>query len=177
MEGFQTSNVSVSNGNIKCPIGKSILTANLQKHFGTCKCWHRKSKVSPYIIWYVFGPLAGEVLPKSYSPKCTKFWVFWQKTDFKKTNFTIFQCPKNYGSVTRVTRSKVAPSMADPTRMKHSVKGLKRFFIKRVRRGLLPATNPWFSVTLERNTKESQSQVIHLDRHGATRFWSITQGT
>ena len=29
MEGFQTSNVSVSNGNTKCPIGKSIFAVNL----------------------------------------------------------------------------------------------------------------------------------------------------
>ena len=35
MERLQTSNVSVSNGNIKCSIGKSIYTANLPlKLFG-----------------------------------------------------------------------------------------------------------------------------------------------
>ena len=29
MERFLTSNVSISNGNIKCPIGKSIFAVNL----------------------------------------------------------------------------------------------------------------------------------------------------
>ena len=29
MERLYTSNVSISNGNIKCPIGKSIFTVNL----------------------------------------------------------------------------------------------------------------------------------------------------
>ena len=44
-----------------------------------CWCWHWKSKVSPYIIWYVFGPHAGEIWTKSYGPKYTKFWAFWPK--------------------------------------------------------------------------------------------------
>ena len=32
---------------------------------------------------------------------------------------------QNYGNPTRVTRLKVAPNMADPTSMKHSVSNLK----------------------------------------------------
>ena len=36
-------------------------------------CWHRKSKISPYTIWYVFGPHAGEIWTNSYDKKCTKF--------------------------------------------------------------------------------------------------------
>ena len=48
------------------------------------KCWHWKSRVSPYIIWSVPGPHAGEILCKPYCPKCTKFWAFWQKSSFLK---------------------------------------------------------------------------------------------
>ena len=36
-------------------------------------------KVSPYIIWKVFWPHAGEIWTKSYGPNYTKFWDFWQK--------------------------------------------------------------------------------------------------
>ena len=38
---------------------------------------------------------------------------------------TIFQCSKNFGSPTSVTRLKIAPNMADPTSMKHSVSSLE----------------------------------------------------
>ena len=39
-----------------------------------------------------------------------------------------FRCSKNFGNRTRVTRLKVAPNMADPTAMKHSVSNLKYHF-------------------------------------------------
>ena len=113
-----------------------------------CKCWRRIYKIS-YIIWYVFRPHASEIWTKSYGLNFTKFLAFWQKVRFKKIilynefmpfcktvlklkqlfndkrlNFqaTIFQCPKNYGSPTRVTRLKVAPYMADPTSIEQSIK-------------------------------------------------------
>ena len=38
---------------------------------------------------------------------------------------TIFQCSKNYGSPTRVTRLKIAPNMADPIKIKNSDSSLK----------------------------------------------------
>ena len=38
---------------------------------------------------------------------------------------TIFRCTQNYVSPTRVTRSKFAPNMADPTSIKHAVSNLK----------------------------------------------------
>ena len=38
--------------------------------------------------------------------------IFWCQTIDLKT--IIFQCSKNYGSPTPVTRSKVAPNMTDP---------------------------------------------------------------
>ena len=44
-----------------------------------CWCWHWKSEVSPHIVWWVFGPHAGEIWTKAYGPKYTKFWAFWQK--------------------------------------------------------------------------------------------------
>ena len=90
-------------------------------------------KVSPYIVWYVFGPRAGVIWTKSYGsygPK-SKFWAFWQKmfdhfwqsVDVILENVsvteaiawcwtTIFQCFKNNGSRTRGTRLKVATNMA-----------------------------------------------------------------
>ena len=77
---------------------------------------------------------AGEIWTKSYGPKFTKFRAFWQKTwVFKKSFLTKRQrhfsdvcvaetiVSKNYGSPTPVTWLKVAPNMADPTSMKHSV--------------------------------------------------------
>ena len=113
----------------------------------------QKYKISPYIIWYICGPHSGENETKSYGKKLTKFWAFWQKKnqvswkhfltkcwrhfakrfcswnscvmwyiDFQPT---IFQCSKNYGSPTRVTRSKVAPNMTDPTIMKSLLSSLK----------------------------------------------------
>ena len=53
-----------------------------------CKCWHWKSTVSAYIVWYVFGAHTGEIWTKSYGPIYTKFWFFfWRKPDFLKTIF------------------------------------------------------------------------------------------
>ena len=103
-----------------------------------CWCWHWKSKVSPYNIWQVFGPYAGEILTKSYGPNHTKFCAFWQEmaNNFwqsvdvilevvsvtetivwgKNINLKtiIFQCSKNCGTPTCVTRLKVKSNMADP---------------------------------------------------------------
>ena len=63
-----------------------------------CKCWHWKSRISHYVIWYVFvfGPHAGEIWIKSFGPKCTEFWVFWQKTRILKLFLT-----KRWRHVTR----------------------------------------------------------------------------
>ena len=44
-----------------------------------CKFWHWKSKVSPYIIWYVFGTLDDKIWTKLYCPKCITFWALWQQ--------------------------------------------------------------------------------------------------
>ena len=93
-------------------------------------CWHWKSKFSPYIIWWVFGPNAGEIWKKSYGLSYSKFWAFWQKlvnyfwqsvdANLKDVSVTepivwcltinlktiIFHYSKKYGSPTRVTRLK-----------------------------------------------------------------------
>ena len=48
---------------------------------------------------------------------------------------TIFQCSKNYGSLTWLTRLKIAPNMADSTSMKHplsSVDCFRRFYNLRI---------------------------------------------
>ena len=113
---------------------------------------HWKSKVSLYIIWYVFGLRAGEIWTKSYGQKYKKFCLFWQKTGFFKSYFwqridailedvsgdeavvecltinfktTIFHHSKYYGSPTRVTKLKVASNMADPISFKISDSTLK----------------------------------------------------
>ena len=52
-----------------------------------CKYCHQKSKVSPYIIWYVFELHADKIWGKSHGPKCTKYGAFWQETEFLKTIF------------------------------------------------------------------------------------------
>ena len=49
--------------------------------------------------------------------------IVWCQTINLKT--TIFQCSKNYGSSTCVTKLKVAPSMADPISIKISDSCLK----------------------------------------------------
>ena len=41
---------------------------------------------------------------------------------------TSCRCSKSYGSLTRATRLKVTPNMADPTSIKHSVSNLKQNF-------------------------------------------------
>ena len=51
-----------------------------------CKYWHRKSKVSPYIIWYIFALHADVIWSKSQ--KCTKCADFWQKNELLKTFLT-----------------------------------------------------------------------------------------
>ena len=49
-----------------------------------CKCWYWN--VFPYIIiWYAFEPHAGEIWTKSYGPKWTNIWAFWQKKKQVKT--------------------------------------------------------------------------------------------
>ena len=79
--------VNVNNGDIKCPIGKSIFAINFPCY--RCKCWHWTSKVSPYIIWYILVQRAGEIWTKWYGPKYTKtVWVFWQKHEFLKPFLT-----------------------------------------------------------------------------------------
>ena len=97
----------------------------------------QKSKASPYIIWWVFGPHAGEfeqnrmvqtiqnfvlfdkkwltIIDKVLAPFWKTFLWLKQLFDAKLLILTIiFQCSKNYGTPTRVTRLKVAPNMAEP---------------------------------------------------------------
>ena len=67
---------------------KMIFTVNLPLKFFMCyrcKCWHWNCKVSPYIIWYTFGPNAGEIWTNMYAPKCTKILSLFDKNpDFLK---------------------------------------------------------------------------------------------
>ena len=59
-----------------------------------CKYWQRKSKISSYIIWYLFGLHAGEIWSKSYGLKCTNCGACWQKTGFLKIVFD--KCWRNF---------------------------------------------------------------------------------
>ena len=47
--------------------------------FYHCWCWHCKSYVSAYIIWWVFGPHAGDIWTKSCGPNHTNFCAFYKK--------------------------------------------------------------------------------------------------
>ena len=47
---------------IKCLILKWFFATNFECKTLPCKRYHWKSKVSPYIIWHVFGPRADEIL-------------------------------------------------------------------------------------------------------------------
>ena len=92
----------------------------------------------------MFVPYASEISAKSYRPNSTKFWVFdqkkpvfynhfWQRGDailedvslaeiiFNAKLFIIFQCSKNYGTPTLVTRLNVAPNMADPINLNENL--------------------------------------------------------
>ena len=82
-------NVSISNGKIKCPIGKSFFAVNLALklfHATVANTDTESPKSLHTFICYVFGPHAVEIWSK-YGLKCTKFWIFWQKTKFFLKHF------------------------------------------------------------------------------------------
>ena len=64
MDGLETSNVSISNGNIKCPIGKAIFAVNLPLKLSPATVAHTDngSLKSLHTLFYVFFlPHAGEI--------------------------------------------------------------------------------------------------------------------
>ena len=90
MERLLTSNVRVSTGNIKWPIGKSFFVVNLPLELFRATAANSDTgslKVSPYFIWYIFGPHADESWTNSYGPKWTKIWALGQKLEFLKNIF------------------------------------------------------------------------------------------
>ena len=60
MERLWTSNVTISNGNIKCPIGKSICVVNLPLKLFRVTVANALEEVSPYIP-VMFAPHASEI--------------------------------------------------------------------------------------------------------------------
>ena len=87
---FLTSNVTISNGNIKCPIGKSSFSRKfavktLPRY--RCQCWNCKFKNFPYIPLKMFVPYASKIWTKSYGLNYTKFWAFWPKKKKKKKDY------------------------------------------------------------------------------------------
>ena len=89
---LKTSNVNVSNGDIKYPIGKIKLCSKFAIKIllcYRCKCWHWKSKVSSYIIWYVFGLYAGKIWIKLYVvwAKNVKSLQLFDRNEIKKKYF------------------------------------------------------------------------------------------
>ena len=78
MQRLKTSNVSINNGNIKYPIGKSVFAVNLplklfsatvaNADIGSLKSLHTSLKM--------FVPHASEVRTKSYGPNYTKILNF-----------------------------------------------------------------------------------------------------
>ena len=67
MERLKASNVSVSNGNIKCLIGKSIFAVNLAlKLFRTTVANAETGCLNSLytLVWFVLGSHAGEIWTK-----------------------------------------------------------------------------------------------------------------
>ena len=156
MERRQTFNVSVSNGNIKCPIEKSIFTINLPlEHFhatvanadtGSAKSHHtllntyldhvlakfepsRMVRIAQNFELFDTEPsLLTTILDRVLTPFCKTFLYLKQLFNSLTVNVqtTIFQCYKIFVSPARVNRLKVATNMADLTSIKYSISSLKR---------------------------------------------------
>ena len=140
MERLQTSNVSISNGNIKCPRSKNEFSFAVNLPFNGASyanAYTGSPKFLHIVICYEFETElhADEILTKSYGPNYTKFELlikaifdkiltpFWKSfLQLKQLFFqiTIFLCSKNGKnySPTPATRSKTAPNMTDPHSMK-----------------------------------------------------------
>ena len=150
MERLQTSNVSISNGSIKYPIGKSIFAVNLplkllratvanadigslnSLHTFLKKClYHMPVKLEQNRM--VQNTRNFKLLDKKtgfITIFFTKSWLHFGRR-FCSWNYclmlynylktTIFQCSKNYCTPTLVTRLKVAPNMGDPISLKENL--------------------------------------------------------
>ena len=81
LENFYNSDVSINNGNMKYPIGKSIFAVKNGWNSSVLPllCWHSNSKVSKYIPWNISLPRPVEVWITSHGPNYTKFWTFWPR--------------------------------------------------------------------------------------------------
>ena len=148
MERLQTSNVSISNGNIKYPIGKSIFAVNLplklfrttvaNADIGSLKSLHTLfDKYLDHMLvqfaqnWMVQTTRNFEVFVKKrgLKPFLTKRWRHFGRPFCSWNNCLMlnlisrppsFQCAKNNGTAIRVTRLKVAPNTADPISIRDS---------------------------------------------------------
>ena len=82
MEKLWSSNINISNGNIKCPIGKSIFTVNLPLELFRVTIANadiESLKSLHTFLKKMFVPHASKIWTKSYGPNYKKFWAFWQK--------------------------------------------------------------------------------------------------
>ena len=94
---LKPSNVSISNGNIKYPIIKSIFAVNLQLKREREKKELFLATVANVDIWSLkslhisYDKNLDHMLVKfeqnCIGPNYTKFWAFWQKTSFLKPIF------------------------------------------------------------------------------------------
>ena len=101
MERLLDFNVSISNGNIKYPIGKSNFAVNLPlKLFPSTIA---NADIESQKSLHTFLKKCLYHMPVKFGPNYTHFWAF----------LNIFHCSKNCGSLTCVTRLKVALNMAD----------------------------------------------------------------
>ena len=115
MERFLTYNVSVSNGNLQYPIGKSIFAVSLALKLFRANVANANTK-GLKSLYTLFDTYLDYMLAKfelNYSLKCTKIELLDEKLRSFKT---IFCVPKKIDIPTRVTMLKVAPNMVDPTR-------------------------------------------------------------
>ena len=139
----QTSKVNMSNGNIKCPIVKSIFAVNLPlklfratvapADIGSLKSLHTfllkclycmLVKKKTHTVLKPFLLVKKQTVLKPYLTKGSRHlgrrFCSWNNYCLMLINnwkTTIFQCFRNYGSPTRL---QVAPSMADPISIKDS---------------------------------------------------------
>ena len=115
MERLQTSNFSVSNGNLKYPFGKSIFAVNFPLRFFRTTIANANTE-SLRSLHTLFDTYFDYMLAKFERNRAVR----------NVQKFVLFD--KNYGNPTRVTRLKVASNMTDPTGMKHSVSNLKSLY-------------------------------------------------
>ena len=137
---FQTSDVSICNGNKNNPVTTSVFTRNFAFQLFHVSIATANSKISKYCLYsLLFLPQAGKIWLKSDNVNYTKCGSFWQKLVYYVNHFwnivstiltevlqvkqlmmlrvnhksSIFHYPKNYGCLTIGIKFEVDLNMGD----------------------------------------------------------------